>query len=240
MKKAVLAAVLIGAAVMGSGCATFEKFGIGDDAVVEGAQLFLKRNELEGLFDRDMTRDFIRLIKADQEQMALAAKVQANIDASTNLQNRIDFLGSKYVLNGQFIDPRTNAPAINPTLPAEADWSAIKWTSENYAGAVYDFTLTASCSGERVSFGYPAYSWPSQMQGVSVDAVACFFAWNGTGFEGGKFEWIRSGGQSSKSLGNIMEGYGGLKAPAKGTRVAFAWVSVDGKRRTNLAETVWP
>jgi hypothetical protein len=57
---------------------------------------------------------------------------------------------------------------------------------------------------------------------------------------GGKFEWIRSGGQGVKLLHNIFTGYGGLAPPAKGTKIAFTWSNPSNTERSNLATAVWP
>jgi hypothetical protein len=57
---------------------------------------------------------------------------------------------------------------------------------------------------------------------------------------GGKFDWIRAGGQATKGLENVRSGYGGHTIPAPGERVTFRWVSTDGKRRSNDAEATWP
>jgi hypothetical protein len=67
-----------------------------------------------------------------------------------------------------------------------------------------------------------------------------FFWWNGATWEGGKFDWIRAGGQSVKGTENITSGYNGLRAPASGTAVAFAWTNEGGTQRSNLAMTTWP
>ena len=120
------------------------------------------------------------------------------------------------------------------------EWDRIKWISENYAGAVLDMEgLIASVAGNHIRFSYPAYSWPDKVVKVPVDAIACFFVRENDRWVGGKYEWIRKGGQTVKETKNIREGYGGLSVPANGARVAFAWVSVDGKLRSNIAETVW-
>jgi hypothetical protein len=156
-----------------------------------------------------------------------------NRDSTTPLASAL----AKAAMDAGAAGTQTGTP-VPGAAPVADEWGKIKWTSENYAGAAQEFTLAARCDGDKVFFTFPAYSWP--VKDGDLDAIACFFTWNGTAFEGGKFEWIRKGGQTVNELKNIREGYGGLKAPAKGTRVAFAWVSVDGKRRTNLAETVWP
>jgi hypothetical protein len=96
-------------------------------------------------------------------------------------------------------------------------------------------TLSAQVTGggEHVRFEWDKYPWGS-------DGLGLFFVWDGTAWVGGKFEWIRSGGQAVKSLENVHSGYNGLRPPASGTPVAFAWTSADSRQRSNLAKTVWP
>ena len=72
---------------------------------------------------------------------------------------------------------------------------------------------------------------------VEVDAVVEMRRADGSG---GKFDWIRKGGQASKGLENIHDGYGGHTVPAAGERVTFRWVSIDGAKRSNDAEATWP
>ncbi len=116
----------------------------------------------------------------------------------------------------------------------DAEWAAIQWHGESCAGAVQVMNLSASISGGQVHFSWDAWHWGSSM------GLGHFFWWNGTTWQGGKFDWIRSPGQSVKGLENIEGGYNGLHAPPSGTRVAFAWTSEDGDERSNLATTTWP
>jgi hypothetical protein len=84
------------------------------------------------------------------------------------------------------------------------------------------------------------YGWPSTTVKVEVDAVVEMYRADG---RGGKFDWIRKGGQGVKGLENVHNGYGCWKVvglPAPGETVRFRWVSVDGKRRSNDAEAIWP
>jgi hypothetical protein len=119
-----------------------------------------------------------------------------------------------------------------------AEWNGIRWyTSSGIAarGATRVQTLSASITsdGRFVKFSWDQFPWSTDK------ATGNFFVWNGSNWEGGKFEWIRAPGQSQKGLTNIRNGYNGLSAPAPGTPVAFAWTSVDGKTRSNLAKTTW-
>jgi hypothetical protein len=114
-------------------------------------------------------------------------------------------------------------------------WASIEWKGQSCAGEVQVMTLTAEITSNRefVNFTFSTYPW-------SDAGLVHFFVWQGDHWQGGKFDWIRKGGQSVKGLENIYGGYNGLSAPASGTRVAFAWTSADGDTRSNLAETVWP
>lgn len=116
-----------------------------------------------------------------------------------------------------------------------AEWAAIRWHGEGVSGAVQVMTLSASISsdGQRVSFNFSRYPWSGM-------GLAHFFWWNGSTWQGGKFDWIRRGGQSVKLTENIRGGYNNLRVPRSGTPVAFAWTSADGRQRSNLAKTRWP
>jgi len=114
MKKAMAVAVLVLVAGMLTGCATMAQFGIGEDAVADGVELFLKKQNLEGLVTKDQTNRFIALVKADAKMQELSSEVQANIAANVALQDRIAELGARYISGGQFVDPagtETNSAA---------------------------------------------------------------------------------------------------------------------------------
>jgi hypothetical protein len=131
------------------------------------------------------------------------------------------------------------APASN-SVPDGA-WDNINWfTSRGPAGrdgAPQVMTLSASITSDArfVNFAWDRIPWGGSF-------LAHFFVWNeGAGrWEGGKFEWIRAGGQSQKLLQNIANGYNGLSTPPSGARVAFAWTNEQGTERSNLVETRWP
>lgn len=129
----------------------------------------------------------------------------------------------------------SDTTANNPnSASANAEWAAIQWHGAACAGTYQVMTLSASISGDYVHFTWDIWPW-----GNSLELVH-FFWWNGTTWQGGKFDWIRSPGQSVKGLENIEGGYNGLRPPPSGTRVAFAWTSEDGDERSNLATTTWP
>lgn len=121
----------------------------------------------------------------------------------------------------------------------QAEWDAISWhtsSGPSCQGATQVMTLSADIdgSGDSVSFTFSSYPWGG------AAGLGHFFWWNGSTWEGGKFDWIRSGGQGVKILENVHGGYNGLQTPASGTAVAFAWTNEDGTERSNLAKTTWP
>lgn len=134
--------------------------------------------------------------------------------------------------------PATTAPTTAEDAAAQAEWDSIQWRTAagpscKGARKVMNLSAKITSGGSKVSFSWDRYPWSGM-------GLGHFFVWNGSGWTGGKFDWIRQGGQSTKLLENIHEGYNGLSAPPSGTRCAFAWTSSDGKERSNLAYTVWP
>lgn len=139
--------------------------------------------------------------------------------------------------------PAAGTPAsTNTAAPAasdQAEWDAISWhTSRGPAcsGAVQVMTISSAeifDDGSKIRFEFDHFPWSEMGMGH-------FFWWNGTTWEGGKFEWIQVGGQPVKLTQNIVAGYNDLIVPASGTPVAFAWTDESGNERSNLAKTVWP
>ncbi len=119
----------------------------------------------------------------------------------------------------------------------QAEWDAISWHTAqgpSAAGAVQVMTLDGEITsdGQFVRFSWDHYPW-------NGNALGHFFVWDGSRWVGGKFEWITTGGQGLKTLHNISGGYNGLRPPARGTPVAFAWTSADGRERSNLITDTW-
>lgn len=127
----------------------------------------------------------------------------------------------------------TNAVSTNTVDADDVQWALIKWQGPSAEDATRVMNLEADIesSGNYVRFTYNKYPWKEY-------AMGCFFVWDGSAWRGGKFDWIRTGGQSRKTLENIHAGYNGLDEPSSGTKCAFAWT--DGKTRSNLAITRWP
>lgn len=95
---------------------------------------------------------------------------------------------------------------------------------------------SASTNGSTLSTSYEPYDFP---ENDFADAVCYFFyRYNGT-IMGGKFDWWSPGGQSSKSLVSVREGYGGHIMPAAGTECWTMISSVDGQQRSNTCSVTW-
>lgn len=136
---------------------------------------------------------------------------------------------------------RSSTPATDGATSVDleqAEWDSIQWytaSGPSCKGATQVMTLSASVKtgGEYVSFTFNSYPW-------SDFGLVHFFVWDGTRWKGGKFDWIRKGGQGLKGTENIREHYNGLSIPKSGTAVAFAWTNEKGTQRSNLSRTTWP
>lgn len=139
---------------------------------------------------------------------------------------------------------RSEESSDTPDIPSASNFSydTVIWGGESYGGATsVDMTLSsASVDGSYIHFEYEMNnSWPTT---DGLQAVACMFVKRSDGsWYGGKFDWIREGGQTVKLTENIDNGYGAFSSeqPAPGQTVAFIWVSVDKKHRSNEAVTTW-
>jgi hypothetical protein len=137
----------------------------------------------------------------------------------------------------------TTLPTVTDLIPTNAvpgTATTTTTTTTTTQPAQYDMTLrVTSLTEHQVGFDWTPrdYGWPRKMVKVWCDAEVHMHRADGSG---GKFDWIREGGQASKGLENIRNGYGGHTIPAPGERVTFRWVSVDGKKRSNDAEATWP
>jgi len=137
-------------------------------------------------------------------------------------------------------------PKPDPEKPSEPavvlDLSKVRWLGDNYSGCkLQDGILkSASISGEMINTSYNPYDWPVKKVKVDCDAIACLFYEQGNEVVGGKFDWWRKGGQSSKTLENVIhKNYGGHKMPAKGTPTWEAIVSTDEKMISNVVKVTW-
>lgn len=98
----------------------------------------------------------------------------------------------------------------------------------------------ASKEGDNVSLSFEPLNWPTQGGGKKVDGGVWLFWVEGSQVVGGLFDF-HGVGQTSKTLENVYGGYLSGKKPAKGQTIYFALVSLDGKQRTNVAQsqTTW-
>ena len=152
--------------------------------------------------------------------------------------------------------------------PANDTLSKIAWLGADYSKAKETAKIkSAEIRGQMLYTNYEYSGWPDKavgmifqepnapdvaaeiplakimstdvLRGVTCDAIACFFYEKGEGIVGGKFDWWRKGGQSAKTLENVVHGYNGHVMPEKGTKCWTMIVSVDGRQRSNLQQAVW-
>lgn len=148
-------------------------------------------------------------------------------------------------------DPAQNADIASTDVPAsEGDTASshqdaipigsISWLGDNYSNARISTKITgASLNNDNLYTSYQPYSWPSATVKTRVDAVCCLFYERGGRIVGGKFDWWRAGGQGTKGLENVHNGYNGHSFPARGSRVYTMIVSVDGRQRSNIQACSW-
>ena len=137
----------------------------------------------------------------------------------------------------------THMPSVGSLIPTNAVSGTVTTTTTTTTTtqpAQYDMTLRVTHLTEhQVGFAWEPrdYGWPKKLVKVWCDAEVHMYRADGSG---GKFDWIRAGGQATKGLENIHSGKYARPLPAPGERVTFRWVSVDGKKRSNDAEATWP
>jgi hypothetical protein len=95
---------------------------------------------------------------------------------------------------------------------------------------------SASTNGDTLYTSYDPYDFPSS---DGTDAVCYFFYVRDGKVVGGKFDWWRSGGQGTKSLENVHDGYGGHSMPSSGTECWTMFSSKDGSQRSNTCLVTW-
>lgn len=138
-------------------------------------------------------------------------------------------------------EPNPN-PNPDPNTGENLDLSRVtKWLGANYGNAKETIKMSSAIiiqGDSRVNFKFDPYSWPLNDDG-GCDAIACMFYIQGDGITGGKFDWIRKGGQTVKGLENVKGGYQGHSMPAHGTDSWFMFVSCDGKQRMNAVKAKW-
>jgi len=130
------------------------------------------------------------------------------------------------------------SPSAPPAPP-------IRWTCGGFDGSRAVETPDAQVGGVKMDAKGMTYKWTAggceALGAVSPrdysHTVACAFYWDGSGWVGGKFDWV-STSRTSRDFANIKDGYHGWswRAFVDAERRAFCIVSADGKRRTNLAE----
>lgn len=128
-------------------------------------------------------------------------------------------------------------PKPDPEPQEDLDISKIRWLGANYSSATMEKIFkSASMDKKFIYTDYDPYNWPSQGDGVVVDAICCIFYEKGSEIVGGKFDWWRKGGQGKKTLENLYHGYQGHSFPEPNAKVWTCIVAVNGSKRSNIVE----
>jgi hypothetical protein len=132
-------------------------------------------------------------------------------------------------------------PEPEPAPVAELDLTQVRWLGANYSGAQQVIEMeSAWISGAFIACKLPAYSWDSKIVGTrDCDAICCLFYEQNGVVTGGKFDWWAKGGQRSKVLENVHNGYGGHRMPSPGTPTWYMVVDIHGRQRSNPCRVDW-
>ena len=163
-----------------------------------------------------------------------ASKAKAALDAGA-------FSCGNWKGSGPVVAP---APAPAETAGADGvDFAALEWAYGGFNGKGAKPVAGCEIGSLKVTADGMSYKWIAggcEMLGASnrEDAgatIAALFVRSGGKWRGGKWEWI-STSRTTRSLENIKEGYNGWDTGAIGKAEAFAFaiVSKDGKKRTNV------
>ena len=153
------------------------------------------------------------------------------------------------------IVPPAPTPAPAPVPASGFVFENVKWGGESFASSTtMDMTLkSARVDSKKIYFQLDFNnSWPikdgskvgpdGKSYELDLQAVICMFMKRADGtWYGGKWDWIRKGGQTLKLRENIDDGYGAFanEKPTHGQTVAFVFVSIDKRHRSNEAITTW-
>jgi hypothetical protein len=200
--------------------------------LIKAVEVAAVKNGLDpDVLSGDEVREIVSILAAQERLEAIAVEKAARED----VQRKASELIQLYIMQGK-------VPGVPLPGPAPA-WTpaASTWQGPNFSGATIDPRVTlrsAHIEGGNVRLDYdplPA-DWPKQ---VNAPGMLCLFTKQADGsWLGGKFEWLDPG-QTSKSLGNINNGYNGWSRPATGAETAVVIFSTDGSRHSNPAYTTW-
>lgn len=143
--------------------------------------------------------------------------------------------------NGDDLDLKTVNPFTNESESG-------KLASKLIEAKVVTKIVSASISGEKMNYAFLNYpsSW-STRQGKKEDgtlgpvtnAIVYFFYLENGVPRGGKYDFMRLGGQTVKDLENVVNGYSGLKLPPIG-RDSWTMISnFEGTERSNTRKVDW-
>ena len=133
---------------------------------------------------------------------------------------------------------------VEPDVDA-VDFALLKWAYGGVDGsrAKLDAPRITNLrvSGNKVSWKRETGLASWGLANAQADALACLFIERSDGsIAGGKFEWV-STSRKTRSLGNVLSGYGGWKLDGvpESTRAYFVILDNTGRRRSNIISANW-
>lgn len=127
----------------------------------------------------------------------------------------------------------------------DVDFASLKWKFGGKDGSKAKLD-SPRVSGAKATAKTLSYTWDVGLSGWGLangdaGALACLFVEREDGeMVGGKFEWV-STSRKTRSLGNVLSGYGGwsLDGVPNPCKACFVVIDEPGKRRSNVVAFEW-
>ena len=224
------------AVVIGSGCATMNKYGIGRNAVEEAIWQCLEKEGATDAMSRAELAQLVTIIDDNLSKDAALQTLSETIAARSQNQARIQQYVNKYYANGK-VTVFTPAPAVtNHIVTQIKTW----YGGEDLSQATVDTSFQLTVSNDGKTWSAAPSGWPTKDDnGDTLNVMCCAAYQNAAGeWVGGKFEWNRPS-PSPRSFKHITDGYNGWVAPPSGTELRVWCASVDKQMVSTEAKAIY-
>lgn len=202
------------------------------------------------------------------DEIAAQARKLTGADRLDALEERVGALADQQRLIYGYAGSLAAAQGITPT--AARDWAAaqdgateeaepvapaddvdavefgkLQWTFGGVKGGKAELS-SPRLSGLKAGSTSISYKWDVGLSGWGLanseaGALCCWFVERENGeIVGGKFDWV-STSRKSRSLENVLDGYGGwsLEGVPNPTKCYLVVISSDGRKRSNVVGAEW-
>jgi len=138
-----------------------------------------------------------------------------------------------------------DVPPVPVPPPATQGEITLKWSKGgvNGSNAKYDEVAVlrdVKWSTSKITYSVDILHWPLTGE-KDTRSICCLFIKDADGiYQGGKWDWARSGKNQTRDFHNIQTGYGGHRMPIAGDEVAFCLITKDAKKMSSIATWIWP